>query len=87
MRNQCLEKARGKCSPRRGEEVDTRDALRACVRDLDLISPTSQGQDGDDTITIEGDNSNYIFVRNQCLKVAEAVLAPPAERTLILGTR
>ena len=41
VRNQCLEEAREKCSPRRGEEVDTRDALRACGRDSDLISPTS----------------------------------------------
>ena len=34
-------KARTKCSPCRREEVDTRDALRACGRDSDLISPTS----------------------------------------------
>ena len=41
VQNQCLEGTRTKYSPRRGEEVDTRDALRACGRDLDLISPTS----------------------------------------------
>ena len=48
VRNQCLEGARRKFSPgetrhssRRGEEDDTRDALRACGRDSDLISPTS----------------------------------------------
>ena len=38
VRNQCLEGAWRKCSPRRGEEVDTRDALRSCGRDSDLIS-------------------------------------------------
>ena len=41
VRNQCLEGARRKCSPSCGEEVDARDALRACGRDSDLISPTS----------------------------------------------
>ena len=41
VRNQCLEGARRKCPPRRGEEVDARDALRARGRDSDLISPTS----------------------------------------------
>ena len=41
VRNQCLEGARRKCSPRREEEVDTQDASRACGRDSDLISPTS----------------------------------------------
>ena len=41
VRKQCLEGARRKCSPRRGEEVDARDVLRACGRDSDLISPTS----------------------------------------------
>ena len=39
VRNQCLEGAWRKCSPRRGEEVDTRGGLRACGRDSDLISP------------------------------------------------
>ena len=34
-------KARTKCLPRRGEDVDTRDALRARGRDSYLISPTS----------------------------------------------
>ena len=41
VRNQGLAKARRKCSPSRGEDVDTRDALRARGRDSDLISPTS----------------------------------------------
>ena len=36
VRNQCLEEARRKCSLRRGEEVDARDASRACGRDSDL---------------------------------------------------
>ena len=41
VRNQCLEEARRKCSLRRGEEVDARDASRARGRDSELISPTS----------------------------------------------
>ena len=48
VRNQCLDSGRhglrggsAQCSPRRGEEVDTRDGLRARGRDSDLISPTS----------------------------------------------
>ena len=41
QRETSVRKARRKCSPRRGEEVDARDALRACGRDWDLISPTS----------------------------------------------
>ena len=32
--------------------------------------------EGDDTITIEGDGANYIFVRNQCLEGAGKMLAP-----------
>ena len=44
VRNQCLEEARRKCSLRRGEEVDARDASRACGRDSDLISSIVVGK-------------------------------------------
>ena len=35
------------------------------------------GSEKNDCVFIEADNVKYIYVRNQCLKGAESVLAPP----------
>ena len=60
-------------------DLDNRETTETCVCYEASTAPSGPfyGTDNDDCVFIDADDVEKIFVRNQCLEGAEAVLAPP----------
>ena len=60
-------------------DLDNQATTETCVCYETSTAPTSEfyGTKGNDCVFITADSVRNVFVRNQCLEGAEAVLAPP----------